>query len=153
MSGSGVGRRVVVLLVVGLLVGAGLVVVPGGSVPLVGGRSAAGVVGGLSTLAGSGATGQVDGAAGVASFDNLVDIAVDPSGAFVYVLEKGISGRPNQIRKVSTVSGVVSTFVSGGLLADVDPGSNRGDPSHLKVDASGDVWVSTGLSPSEIGIV
>ena len=92
MSGSGVGRRVVVLLVVGLLVGAGLVVVPGGSVPLVGGRSAAGVVGGLSTLAGSGATGQVDGAAGVASFDNLVDIAVDPSGAFVYVLEKGISG-------------------------------------------------------------
>lgn len=87
----------------------------------------------MSTLAGSGSVGQTDGAAGSASFDSLRDLAVGPDGANLYVLEEGTSSRPSQIRKVSTSTGAVSTFVSGGLLDT---------PTDLKVDNSGDVWVA-----------
>lgn len=90
-------------------------------------------MGTMSTLAGDGSAGQADGAAGSASFDSFRDAAVSPDGAYLYVLEEGTSGRPNQIRKVSTSTGAVTTFVSGGLL-DV--------PTDLKVDNSGDVWVA-----------
>ena len=87
----------------------------------------------LDTLAGAGATGQADGAAGTATFDSLTDLAVSPDGAYLYALERGTSGRPNQIRKISASTGAVTTFASGGLLDT---------PTDLEVDPSGDVWVA-----------
>src|SRR5690606_37626697 len=84
---------------------------------------------GLSTLSGSGLAGQVDGPAGTARFDALRDMAISHDGAYLYVLEDGASTRPHQIRKVSTTTGEVSTFASGGLL--------NSDARRIEVDPSG----------------
>ncbi|HEX8780838.1 MAG TPA: DUF6531 domain-containing protein, partial [Nocardioides sp.] len=136
-------RRVAVLVVaslvasLGVLVGSEAVVppAPAAALPPVG----------LSTLAGTGTQGDVDGPASTAQFDFPLDVAVSPDGSWLYVLDEGDDGRPNRIRKVSTTTGAVSTFTSGGVLAS--------DPGRLEVDPAGNVWVSIAFATQDMRLV
>lgn len=100
---------------------------------------------GLSFVAGSGASGQSDGSATSASFGDIRDIALNRTGSFVYVLELGVGGGSNSIRKVSTRTGVVSTVAAGGYL--------DGSPTHLEVDSDGDPWVAVTTGTNQKGLV
>ena len=80
----------------------------------------------VTTLAGSGVSGFVDGAGTAASFSTLMGIAVDGSGN-VYVADLG----NNRIRKI-TPDGVVSTI--GGTGAE--PGYLDGPVANGKVPPS-----------------
>ncbi|HWJ98314.1 MAG TPA: hypothetical protein VNQ33_09150, partial [Acidimicrobiales bacterium] len=120
------------------------VVVLGGGVP----AGAVDDFGVLSTLAGSGAVGQADGAAGSASFDSLVDLAATYDGRYLYVLEVSSGGsRENMIRKVDTGDGSVSTFVTESEAPALQA------PKSIQVDRFGQVWVSVSISAAEKGIV
>ncbi len=145
------GRAPMELLALVLLAGV-LTVLPGGRLPLTGTVPAGATGVGLATLAGSGSVGQADGSAGSATFDSLQAVAADASGDYLYVLDVGTQGRPNKIRKVSTSSGAVTTFATGGLLAE-NSSTGAGKPTHILVDGQGRVWVALSLSSSEKAIV
>lgn len=99
--------------------------------------TAAGVV---STFAGNGTAGYVDGAANVAEFNNPQSVAVDASGN-VYVADRN----NNRIRKI-TPAGVVSTFAGTGYAGDTDgvgtTVASFNAPKAVAVDASGNVYVA-----------
>ncbi|RZK73052.1 MAG: gluconolaconase, partial [Pedobacter sp.] len=88
----------------------------------------------VSTLAGSGTAGAIDGIASEASFNNPAGIAIDASGA-VYVTDY----LNHKIRKI-TAAGVVSTYAGSGTAGDADGIGNGAlfrNPFGIAIDASG----------------
>ncbi|MCE7996898.1 MAG: hypothetical protein HEP71_33360, partial [Roseivirga sp.] len=95
----------------------------------------------VTTIAGSGRSGSVDGTGTDASFNRPYGIAVDASGN-VYIGDTN----SNKIRKISP-SGVVSTFAGSGIRGSVDSSGTAASfngPRGLAIDASGNVYVADG---------
>ncbi|WCT12445.1 MBG domain-containing protein [Mucilaginibacter jinjuensis] len=98
--------------------------------------TAAGVV---TTLAGSGSTGNINGTGIAASFNQPCGIAVDATGN-VYTADRN----NNLIRKIDP-QGVVSTLAGGGNYGNLDgTGANAGfyTPYGLAVDANNNIYVA-----------
>jgi gliding motility-associated-like protein len=97
----------------------------------------------VSTLAGSGSTGRLDGTSTAASFNNPGGVTTDAAGN-VYVGDQ----TNNLIRKI-TPAGVVTTFAGTGVS-----GSNNGNvgvatfnsPAGLVFDASGNLYIADRLN-------
>lgn len=95
--------------------------------------------GAVSTFAGSGATGSVDGAGTAASFFLPSDVVIDASGN-IYVADSG----NNMIRKI-TSAGVVSLFVgniAGGSADGAGSAASFHYPYSLAIDAAGNLYLS-----------
>jgi sugar lactone lactonase YvrE len=95
--------------------------------------------GAVSTLAGTGASGDADGPGTAATFGWAVGVAADSSGN-VYVADSD----SNKIRKI-TAGGVVSTLAGSGAGGSADgPGdvATFSEPSGVAVDSSGNVFVA-----------
>ncbi|MFZ6657394.1 hypothetical protein [Undibacterium sp. TJN19] len=95
----------------------------------------------VTTLAGSGSTGSVDGSSTSASFDFPVGLAVDSSGT-VYVSEQN----SNLIRKIAA-TGTVSLFAGSGALGSSDGAGNAASfnrPNGLALDAGSNLYVADG---------
>lgn len=93
----------------------------------------------VSTLAGNGSRGLINGIGNAATFNYPMGVAVDSTG-IIYVADTG----NHVIRKIST-SGVVSTFAGSGSIGFINgTGSNASfnTPSGLAVDRSGAVFVA-----------
>ena len=93
----------------------------------------------VSTFAGNGNSGWIDGPGDSAEFSNLSDITIDNAG-FLYVAEY----YDNRIRKISP-DGVVSTLAGNGNAGWVDgPGGNAefDHPTGIAVDRTGNVFVA-----------
>jgi sugar lactone lactonase YvrE len=93
----------------------------------------------VSTLAGSGSAGFVDGVGTAAQFNDPIGIAVDAAGN-LYVADT----KNNRIRKI-TFSGEVSTLAGSGTAGSADgTGTNAefSTPFDVAVDASGNVYVA-----------
>lgn len=109
----------------------------------------------VTTLAGSGQRGSVDGVGVGASFYGPIDVAVDASGN-VYVADSdglSIENNKTKVRKI-TPEGVVSTLVGGGSygISEVPREGSQVTPHSLysvAVDASGTVYFAT--SSGQIG--
>ena len=98
--------------------------------------TAAGLV---STIAGNGSTGKVNGMGTGASFNSPFGIAVDGAGN-LYVADSG----NNLIREISP-AGQVSTLAGSGAKGSADAGSLQATfntPAGIVVDATGNVYVS-----------
>jgi subtilisin-like proprotein convertase family protein len=96
--------------------------------------TSAGVV---TTLAGSGTAGYVDGTGTAASFNYPWGVAVDTTGN-VYVADSSNS----RIRKISS-SGVVTTFAGSGTSADgTGTAASFNAPNGVAVDLAGNVYVA-----------
>lgn len=99
--------------------------------------------GNVTTLAGSGVAGNVNGTGGAAGFNMPGALAVDAQGT-VYV---GASAA-NQVRQV-TAAGVVSTLAGSGVAGSKDGASLDATfnfPSGVAVDAAGNVVVADSLN-------
>jgi len=97
--------------------------------------------GNVSTLAGTGSAGYVDGNASTAQFDTIEGIVVDSSGN-VYVAEF----EQCVIRKIDP-SGNVSTFAGSGVCGDVDGNATTAQfyyPEGLGIDAHDNIYVGSG---------
>ncbi|MEI6567677.1 MAG: cadherin-like beta sandwich domain-containing protein [Verrucomicrobiota bacterium] len=95
--------------------------------------------GSVTTLAGSGTAGFVDGSSGVAQFSNPTGLAVDPSGN-TYVADMA----NNRIRKV-TPAGDVTTLAGSGARSFADGGGANAafwSPAGVVVDAGGNLYVT-----------
>ncbi|WP_354677066.1 NHL repeat-containing protein [Cupriavidus plantarum] len=93
----------------------------------------------VTTLAGSGATGSVDGTGTAATFISPIAIKMDSHGDFFVV---DISA--NKIRKV-TAAGVVTTFAGSGVAAVVDgtgTAAQFNGPNGLAIDADDNLYVA-----------
>jgi len=93
----------------------------------------------VTTLAGSGNSGGVDGKGAAASFDTPTGVAVDDAGN-VYVADQG----NNKIRKV-TPGGVVTTLAGSGTFWFSDGASDEASfnaPTSVAVDGARNVWVA-----------
>lgn len=93
----------------------------------------------LSTLAGSGMQGSLNGVGNTASFNGPTSLALDPSGN-IYVADDN----NNQIRKI-TPDGLVSTLAgsdSTGLVNGIGAGAYFFGPSGVACDAQGNVYVA-----------
>ena len=94
----------------------------------------------VSTFAGSGVSGDVDGDAGVAKFNYINDMVIDAQGN-LYVTDD------NRVRKIST-QGVVSTIA--GSIAGYADGAGAlakfNDPSGLGIDAQGNIYVADAVN-------
>jgi sugar lactone lactonase YvrE len=98
----------------------------------------------VSTLAGSGTRGFVDGPGAVAQFSSPEGVAVDRSGN-VYVADEN----NHRIRKI-TPAGVVSTLAGDGTLAFANgtgAAARFASPQRVAVDAAGNVYVIDGALP------
>lgn len=91
----------------------------------------------VTTLAGSGVTGNTDGIATAASFNNPVGIAVDATGN-VYVADTS----NHRIRKI-TPSGVVTTIAgsTSGFLNGTGTAAKFSFPQGIAVDNTGNIFV------------
>jgi sugar lactone lactonase YvrE len=95
--------------------------------------------GSVSTLAGSGAAGAVDGSGTAAAFNAPMGVAVDAQGT-VYVADFG----NQRIRRI-TSGGVVSTWAGSGVAADVDgigTAAAFNGPIGVAIDAAGNLYVA-----------
>ena len=97
-------------------------------------------VGDLTTLAGNGVSGFVNGATDSAQFDNPTDVAISPSGAIL------VADRDNHcIRAIDTTNGFVSTRAGTGT-AGLENGertvSQFNSPTGLTIDASNNCYVA-----------
>lgn len=94
----------------------------------------------FTTVAGSAARGNLDGATNLCQFNNPGGVAMDPSGN-IYVADTA----DDTIRKISP-GGVVSTFAgSPGVIGSADgTGTNAlfNEPQSLAVDSSGNIYVA-----------
>lgn len=93
----------------------------------------------VSTIAGNGQYGFVNGSAGSAEFNTPFDVAVDSKGN-VYV-----SDQSNQCIRMITPSGTVSTLAGNGTAGYQDgPGASAefGYPYGIAVDLQGNVYVA-----------
>ena len=93
----------------------------------------------VSTLAGSGALGSLDGKGTAASFYNPSGIAVDIAGN-VYVADHD----NNRIRKI-TPDGLVSTIAGSDTIGNTDGSGSQAsffNPSDVAVDAAGNVYIT-----------
>lgn len=93
----------------------------------------------VTTLAGSGTAGYLDGAGTVARFNSPRNIAIGPGGV-VYVADMA----NNRIRKV-TPGGVVSTLAGSGTAGYLDGSGTAAqfnNPYGIAVDSSGVVYVA-----------
>ena len=91
------------------------------------------------TLAGSGASGSLDGSGPTARFFNPCGLTVDASGN-VYVADSS----NHKIRKI-TPAGVVTTFAGSGNVGSLDgsgPAASFNSPQQLAMDVSGNVFVA-----------
>lgn len=94
----------------------------------------------VTTFAGTGFSGLTNGAAASARFNNPQGVAVDSSGN-VYVGDTG----NNCIRLISAATGLVTTFAgstSAGSTDGTGTGARFNGPAGLRVDASGNVYVT-----------
>ena len=101
------------------------------------------VNGGVSTFAGIGTRGGVDGPGTSASFNKPYDVAVDAAGN-VYAVEPG----QHKIRKI-TSNGDVSTLAGSGTAGSADGSGTSATfnhPSGVAVDAAGNVYVADQLN-------
>jgi len=92
----------------------------------------------VSTLAGSGVAGSVNGVGAAASFTNPSGLVVDAAGN-VYVADSG-----NQLIRKITPKGVVTTFAGNGLPGDSNGTINAtfNFPNDLVFDNAGNFYVS-----------
>jgi sugar lactone lactonase YvrE len=101
----------------------------------------------VSTLAGSGAAGNVNGKGAAARFKSPRGVAVDAKGN-VYVADYG-----NRLIRKITADGVVSTLADAQSKTYVDamgPSSLYNTPAGVAVDSSGNVYVADGNMILEI---
>jgi sugar lactone lactonase YvrE len=101
------------------------------------------IAGSVTTVAGSGVEGHIDGAATEAQFSLPFGIAIDASGN-IYV---GDSGN-NRVRKIST-AGNVSTLAGDNRSGYKDGNADTaefGTPLGVGVDASGNVYVADAIN-------
>ena len=99
----------------------------------------------VTTLAGNGQRGSVNGPDTVAEFYDPVRLAIDTAGN-VYVTDARFN---NRIRKI-TPAGVVSTFAGGGgagTVNGVDTAAKFDDPIGITVNVNGNIYVSDGFEP------
>ena len=97
--------------------------------------TSAGVV---STLAGSGSNGSIDGVGTSASFSGLQGIVID-NNSNIYVTDSS----NNKIRKITT-EGVVTTFAGSGSLSATDgtgTAASLGRPVEMAIDSNGNIFV------------
>lgn len=94
----------------------------------------------VTTLAGTGNQGSINGPGNLATFNGPTSVTVDAQGN-VYVADDN----NNQIRKISTADGTVSTLAgsdSTGLKNGLDTGAYFFSPSGVAADAQGNVYVA-----------
>lgn len=94
--------------------------------------------GNVTTFAGNGTAGYVDGPAASAEFNYPAGIAVASDGS-IYVADQD----NNRIRKIST-SGVVSTFAGSGAKSTADgvgTAASFASPHSVSIDAAGNMYV------------
>jgi serine/threonine-protein kinase len=93
----------------------------------------------ISILAGTGASGAVNGAAATATFNSPQGIALDAAGN-VYVADNG----NNQVRKISK-AGMVTVMAgsdTSGSANGSDTSARFNEPTALTLDAAGNVYVA-----------
>jgi hypothetical protein len=98
----------------------------------------------VTTLAGSGAQNDVDGTGTNAAFFRPRAIAIDPSGATLFVTEANGTTLGNRVRAISLLTLVVTT-IGGGAAGYADGGisaSRFNDLGGVGVSASGVVYVA-----------
>jgi sugar lactone lactonase YvrE len=95
----------------------------------------------VSTLAGDGTPGYVDGTGTGAQFSAPGNVALDPSGTILYVADM-IS---QCVRKVVIATGVVTTLAGNGMAGYVDGTGMEAEftfPRGITVDAAGNLYVA-----------
>ncbi len=93
----------------------------------------------VTTIAGTGATGNLDGNATTATFNNPDGVAVDQAGN-VFVADAG----NNKIRKI-TPSGIVSTFAGNGTAGSADGNGTNARlyyPTGITIDPLNNLYVA-----------
>jgi DNA-binding beta-propeller fold protein YncE len=91
----------------------------------------------VSTLAGSGNSGNADNTGVSARFSSPRDIAIDPTGSFLYVADSG----NHRVRKIVIASGVVTTFVGSGagVVNAIGTSATFRNPFGIATDPTGQV--------------
>lgn len=97
----------------------------------------------VSTYAGSGTAGLLNGSATSAQFDNPYSVVADAAGN-VYVADK-----TNHVVRVISTTGTVSTFAGNGSVGFADgmgTAATFNSPSGLAIDNSGNIYVADRLN-------
>jgi sugar lactone lactonase YvrE len=94
----------------------------------------------VTTLAGSGSSGFVNGVGAAATFNQPFNVAVDAAGSVVYVADFG----NHAIRKIETATGTVTTYAGGvtGFTNGVGASAQFKSPPGVALDAAGVVYVA-----------